>query len=149
MSASKGGLLCMKEPDLLKLAGEDENNTLCCHCHFLWIAKDWHAGWWVWRLIGTTISFVPRAGVMSTSIHLSSQPLSMSFIHLAPPLLPTARAYISHIDKACLWHINLTALSRAAVKERPRRSWAEVIKWRRNRDAVLLPRSWLLVRPGM
>ena len=38
---------------------------------------------------------------------VESRPLSMSFVHLAPPsLLPTARPYVSHIDKACLWHIN-------------------------------------------
>lgn len=75
LSGLKRGLLCMKGPDSIKLAGEDENNAVCCHCHFLWIVKDWYVGW-SWRVIDTTVYFVPRAGVMTASTHLSSPGLS-------------------------------------------------------------------------
>lgn len=48
-----------------------------------WVMQRIDMQGWVWGIINSTVNFVPRAGVLSTSTQVKSWPLSMSFINLA------------------------------------------------------------------
>lgn len=90
----------------------------------------------VWWVINTTVHFVPRAGAMSTSTYLSRRGRSAwaSFIWLV--LRSSPQQGLVSLILTRLWHTNPIPLSRATVKEKPLRSWAEVRKRRRTRHRV-------------
>lgn len=134
LSRSKRKPFCVWEPGWPEPAAEGENNTVLS-LSFLVDCKGLTSGLCV-VLMGTTVPFVPRTSGVTASTHLSSlghsvwassNPHSKGLYLTFSPDKPTKGNCEDH-----LWG-----------------SWAEITKWRRNKDMVLLLRSWLPIRPGV
>lgn len=106
LSGSKRKLLCVRAPGWLEPAGEGENECCVLSLSLGELQRTdkqavreghWHH-----------CSVCPKSS-SGDCIHTSvkSWALCVSFVHLtSPSLLPTARAFVSHIHRVYLWHFS-------------------------------------------